>query len=109
MATEQLGSEMLEPHIKAPINPRPQLPQMPQRSTHTNTQFSPSQTRIEQTMVMPQAQLIPLVSASSQSFELTQVVCFNAVLVFALFYHFTTKMRISFFFFCVAFTLQSCI
>lgn len=47
MATEQLEDEVLQPHIKAPVNPRPQLPQMPQH-THTLTaQPQPDQNRAD--------------------------------------------------------------
>lgn len=84
MATEQLEGEVLQPHIKAPVNPRPQLPQMPQRSAHT--QLSPSQTRIEQTMVLPQTQLIPLTSVHHQ--DLLSQHRWNAATLQCLFYSF---------------------
>lgn len=62
MDSEQLEGKV-QPHIKEAINPRPQLPHMPQSlactQTHIYTQPSQSPTRIEQTVVMPQIQRIP--------------------------------------------------
>lgn len=66
MATAQLEGEVLQLHIKEAVNPRPQLPQRPQHSTHTHTELSPSQTRIEQAMIVPQTRLIPLASDHHQ-------------------------------------------
>lgn len=81
MAPKQLEGKVLLPHIKAPVNPRPQLPQMPQRSAHT------VQTRIEQAMVLPQTQLIPLTSRHpSGSPDTTQVECHCRLLLLSLNY-----------------------
>lgn len=83
MAGEQLAGEVLQPHIKEPINPRPQLPQMPQCSTHTHT----DQNRADR----GHAALLSL-SASWGFFELTQMVCCNAVLSFHFVFIVPTKM-----------------
>lgn len=86
MATEQLEDEVLQPHIKAPVNPRPQLPQMPQRSTHTHTaQPQPDQNRADHGLATNPTDPIDL-SASLGSFELTQVECCNVAMSFYFLY-----------------------
>lgn len=73
-------AEELQPHIKAPVNPRPHLPQMPQLSTHTHTsQPQSDQNRAGHGLATNPIHPIDL-NASSGSPALTQVECSHTFL-----------------------------
>lgn len=88
MAAEQLEAGVMQPHIKAPVNPRPHLPQMPQLSAHTHTaQPQSDQNRTGHGLATNPIHPIDL-DASSGSPAPTQVECCDLMASFMV----TTEM-----------------